>query len=114
MGVVYYANYFVWFEVGRCELLRTLGWTYRDMEDNGVSLPVVEASCAYLKPSFYDDELEVRTVGRLLSRVRIGFDYQVVRAGDGTLTATGRTLHATLNRNRRPCRLPEAIRKALT
>jgi acyl-CoA thioester hydrolase len=113
MGVVYYANYFVWFEVGRCELLRTLGWTYRDMEENGVSLPVLEASCAYLRPSFYDDELEVRTVGRVVSRVRVGFEYQVVRTGDGLVTATGRTVHAPLDRDRRPCRLPEEIREAL-
>ena len=66
MGVVYYANYFVWFEVGRTDLLRTLGWSYREMEQAGVSLPVIEAHCEYVRPARYDDELEIRTTGRLL------------------------------------------------
>ena len=71
MGVVYYANYFVWFEVARADLLRSLGWTYREMEHAGVSLPVIEAHCEYRKPARYDDEIEVRTKGRMLSPVRM-------------------------------------------
>ena len=63
MGVVYYANYFVWFEVARADLLRTLGWSYREMEQAGVSLPVIDAHCQYHRPARYDDELEVRTEG---------------------------------------------------
>ena len=54
MGVVYYANYFVWFEIGRTELLRTLGWTYREMEASGYALPVITASCEYHRPARYD------------------------------------------------------------
>ena len=65
MNVVYYANYFVWFEVGRTELLRGLGWSYREMEAEGYSLPVIEASCQYLRPSHYDDELQITTTGTL-------------------------------------------------
>src|SRR6201987_2314265 len=80
MGVVYYANYLVWFEVGRTELLRGAGWTYREMEVEGFSLPVVEAQCAYRQPARYDDELDVRTRGTLLSPVRVEFTYEVVRA----------------------------------
>src|SRR5204863_4018597 len=71
MGVVYYANYFVWFEVARTDLLRTLGWTYREMEASGVMLPVIEAHCEYRRPARYDDEIEVRTEGRLASPVRM-------------------------------------------
>ena len=71
MGVVYYANYFVWFEVARTDLLRTLGWTYREMEDSGVMLPVIDAHCEYRRPARYDDEVEVRTTGRLTSPVRM-------------------------------------------
>ena len=67
MGVVYYANYFVWFEVARTDLLRTLGWTYREMEDSGVLLPVIDAQCEYRRPARYDDEVEVRATGRLTS-----------------------------------------------
>ena len=113
MGVAYHANYLVWFEVGRTDLLRTLGWSYREMEEAGIILPVIEAHCEYRQPSWYDDELEVRTQGRLLSAVRIQFDYQLVRRGDDVTTAVGRTIHAALDADSRPCRLPERIRQAL-
>ena len=82
MGVVYYANYFVWFEVARADLLRSLGWTYREMEHAGVSLPVIEAHCDYHRPARYDEEMEVRTKGRMLSPVRMEFTYEVVRRDD--------------------------------
>jgi acyl-CoA thioester hydrolase len=111
MGVVYYANYFVWFEVARADLLRSLGWSYREMERSGVSLPVIEAQCEYHRPARYDDELEVRTEGRVLSPVRMEFRYEVRRHDDATLTASGRTLHAALNMRGRPCRLPARIRE---
>ena len=110
MGVVYYANYLVWFEVGRTDLLRESGWTYRDMETEGFSLPVIEAQCAYLQSAKYDDELEVRTIGAMVSPVRIRFSYEVVRLADAATLATGTTIHATLDRNGRPCRLPERVR----
>jgi acyl-CoA thioester hydrolase len=112
MGVVYYANYFIWFEVGRTDLLRTLGWTYREMEEAGVSLPVIEAQCQYHRPAKYDDELEVRAEGRMLSPVRMEFTYEVVRQADMTVAASGRTVHAALDRAGKPCRLPERIRQA--
>lgn len=111
MGVVYYANYFVWFEVGRTDLLRTLGWSYREMEQAGVSLPVIEARCEYVRPARYDDELEILTTGRLLSPVRMEFTYEVRQAMQATVAATGRTLHASIGPNGRPCRLPERIRE---
>jgi acyl-CoA thioester hydrolase len=111
MGVVYYANYLVWFEVGRADLLRSLGWSYRDMEAAGVSLPVIEAHCTYLRPARYDDEIEIRTTGRLLSPVRMEFDYDMIRVHDGTVAATGKTVHAALDTNGRPCRLPARVRE---
>jgi acyl-CoA thioester hydrolase len=112
MGVVYYANYFVWFEVARADLLRSLGWTYREMEEEGVALPVIEAYCEYKQPARYDDELDVTAKGSMLSMVRMQFEYEVVRKADGTVAAVGRTVHAALDRAGRPCRLPERIRKA--
>lgn len=112
MGVVYYANYFVWFEVGRTDLLRSLGWTYREMEHDGIILPVIEAHCEYHRPSRYDDEMEVRTEGRMLSAVRMEFIYTVVRREDQQVTASGRTVHAAIDRSGRPCRLPDRIRQA--
>jgi acyl-CoA thioester hydrolase len=111
MGVVYYANYFVWFEVARADLLRTLGWSYREMERTGVSLPVIEAHCEYHRAAHYDDELRVRAEGRVLSPVRMEFSYQVLRSADQTLAASGRTVHAAIASNGRPCRLPDRIRQ---
>jgi acyl-CoA thioester hydrolase len=111
--VVYYANYFVWFEVGRTTLLREAGWSYREMEAEGFSLPVTDARCSYRLPARYDDELDVRTVGSLVSPVRVAFDYTVVRATDGALVAEGRTVHATLDRAGRPRRLPDRVRQLL-
>ncbi|MEP6916801.1 MAG: thioesterase family protein [Acidobacteriota bacterium] len=109
MGVVYYANYFVWFEVGRADLLRSLGWSYRDMEQAGVSLPVIDAACVYRRPVRYDDEVEVRTEGRMLSPVRMEFNYRVVRREDQTLAASGRTVHAAVDPMGKPCRLPARV-----
>jgi acyl-CoA thioester hydrolase len=111
MGVVYHANYFIWFEIGRTDLLRSLGWSYREMEEDGVSLPVIEAQCRYHRSAKYDDELEVRAEGRMLSPVRMEFTYQVVRREDQAVAASGRTVHAALDRAGRPCRLPERIRQ---
>jgi acyl-CoA thioester hydrolase len=114
MGVVYYANYLVWFEVARADLLRSLGWTYREMEHAGVSLPVIEAHCEYHRSARYDDEIEVRTEGRMLSAVRMEFQYKVFRRDDQVLTASGRTVHAALDPNGRPCRLPQRIREVFS
>jgi len=110
MGVVYYANYFVWFEVGRTDLLRESGWTYRDMEVDGYALPVIEAQCTFRESAKYDDEIEVRTSGTLVSPIRVQFTYEVVRTADAVTLATGTTVHATLDRSGRPCRLPARVR----
>ncbi len=114
MGVVYYANFFIWFEVGRADLLRAAGWNYREMEADGFSLPVIEAHCTYRVAAKYDDEIDVRTSGVLLSPVRVQFTYEVVRTADASTLATGTTVHATLDRAGRPCRLPERVRTLLS
>jgi acyl-CoA thioester hydrolase len=111
MGVVYYANYFVWFEVARADLLRSLGWTYREMEDSGVFLPVIEAQCDYRRPARYDDEVEIRTMGSVDSPVRMSFTYRVSVKGSEEVVAIGRTSHAALGRDGRPCRLPSRVRE---
>jgi acyl-CoA thioester hydrolase len=111
MGVVYYANYFVWFEVARADLLRSLGWTYREMEDQGVALPVIEAHCDYRCPAYYDDELDIRARGTMLTPIRMRFDYEVVRRASRDVAAVGHTVHAALNPQGKPCRLPERIRR---
>jgi acyl-CoA thioester hydrolase len=112
MGVVYYANYFVWFEVARADLLRSLGWTYREMEESGVYLPVIEAQCEYRRPARYDDDVEIHTTGSVLSPVRMSFTYRVsVKSSGGRdeATAMGRTSHAATGPDGRPCRLPARV-----
>lgn len=110
MGVVYYANYFVWFEVARTDWLRGGGGSYREMESEGLSLPAIEARCTYRQPARYDDELEVRADGALLSPVRVRFDYEIVRPADHAILATGQTVHAALDATGRPRRLPDRVR----
>jgi acyl-CoA thioester hydrolase len=110
MGVVYYANYFVWFEVARTDLLRSLGWSYREMELAGVSLPVIEAHCEYTKPARYDDELEIKAEGRMLSPIRMEFRYEVRLLAEAAIAASGRTVHAALDSRGRPCKLPDRVR----
>jgi acyl-CoA thioester hydrolase len=114
MGVVYYANYLVWFEVARTDLLRDAGWSYRDMEADGYRLPVLEVSCIYHQSARYDDELDVMTTGALVSPVRVRFSYDVVRSADSVVLATGHTVHASLDRDGRPCRLPPRVREVLS
>jgi acyl-CoA thioester hydrolase len=112
MGVVYYANYLVYFERVRNEILRERGVTYRQMEQRGLLLPVVEAHCEYRQPALYDDLLEVRGWFELLSPTRIRAHAEVRR--DGELLATGHTVHVCISAaTRRPVRLPEDIRSRI-
>lgn len=110
MGVVYYANYLVWFEVARTDWLRDRGWNYREMEASGVMLPVIDAHCEYLRSAQYDDTIRITATGVLHSPVRVEFTYDVFKA-DGTLLARGTTMHAAVDPQGRPCRLPERIRE---
>jgi len=108
MGVVYHSNYIVWFEVGRVEMLRELGFHYREMEkQDGTHIAVVEARCRFKSPALYDDLLTIRT--RLLN-VReslLHFGYEVVRSRDGTLLAEGETVHLVVDEQFKRIRLPE-------
>lgn len=111
MGVVYYANYLVWFEVGRCEWLRPTGSSYRQLEAEGTILPVIEAHCEYRRPLRYDDEVEIRARGTMLSPVRLRFDYEVVRSGAAEPSAVGWTEHCGVDPDGRPRRLPASVRR---
>jgi acyl-CoA thioester hydrolase len=112
MGVVYYANFFVWFEVGRVELMRHMGVNYKQMEiQDHCYVVVADARCTYKQPAHYDDVLRVRTrVAQSRSRT-ILFTYEVLKDPAGALIATGETLHVICDRNGRPKTLPEKYRK---
>ena len=111
-GVVYYANYFVWFEVGRAELLRQLGYDYKQMELKDDShIVVAEAHCRYLRPARYDDLLRIRTrVAEARSRT-LRFAYEIVNDATGERLATGETIHVVCDRHGRPKLLPAKYRK---
>ncbi len=109
MGVVYYANFFIWFEVGRVELLRALGHSYREMEKlDDCHIVVAEAQCSYKKPAVYDDLLRIRTRVVQIRRKTIRFTYEVLRDPDAELLATGETLHVICNKSGRPNFAPHA------
>jgi acyl-CoA thioester hydrolase len=108
MGIVYYANYLVWMEVGRVEYCRAAGIRYRDMEvDDGVLLAVTEASCRYVSPALYDEEVIVRTWIEEARTRMIRFGYEINEASDGRRLATGETKHIFCGRDRKPRKLPE-------
>jgi acyl-CoA thioester hydrolase len=111
MGVVYHGNYFVWFEVGRVELCRQLGFEYKKMETEDDSFIVVaEASCRYKRPARYDDLLTIRTRVTQSQKRTVRFSYEILHQESGELLATGETLHVICDREGRPKSLPEKYR----
>jgi acyl-CoA thioester hydrolase len=112
MGVVYHANYLIWLEVGRVELMRSLGVEYREMESvDDCHIVVVDIHCRYHKSARYDEILRIRTrVSEARSR-SIHFQYEIWRDGDGQLLATGETRHVICGKDGRPRHLPERYRQ---
>jgi acyl-CoA thioester hydrolase len=114
MGVVYHSNHFIWFEIGRVDLLRQLGFSYKEMEENDdCFIAVVEANCRYRAPAYYDDELIVRTVVKNVRESVVQFSYELLRAADGTLLAEGETTHIITDTKLKIRALPEKYMKAL-
>lgn len=114
MGVVYYANYLRFFEAGRNEYLRARGSRYRDIEKEwGVLLPVVEANVRYRHSARYDDWLRIETRITTLKRASLRFDYRVIREEDERLLAEGHTVHACIDRDHKPVKLPEPLLRLL-
>lgn len=114
MGVVYHANHFIWFEVGRVELLRRLGLSYRDMEqEDGCFIAVVDARCRYKAPIRYDEEVIVRAHLKNVRESLVHFGYELVRAADGALVAEGETTHIATDAGMKVRTIPAKYRKAL-
>lgn len=112
MGVVYYANYLRFFELGRNEYMRARGLTYREVEARGLQLPVTEARCRYRKPARYDDLLTVETRVTRARGARVVFGY-AIRGEEGEVLAEGETEHAAVGPGGRPRRVPEDILEIL-
>jgi acyl-CoA thioester hydrolase len=118
MGIVYYANFLVWFEIGRCDLLRTSGYSYADIETvHHCMIPVIDVNCRYRSPARYDDDILIETGIGLLRESVIKFTYRVMRkdpnGGEPKLLADGESVHVICDKqmNRKP--LPEPIRAAM-
>ena len=105
MGIVYHANYYIWFEVGRTELLEKVGRPYHEMEKENLYLPVIKSSANYIKPAEYGDVLDLETEFLKIEGLKIYINYKLYR--DGTLLVTGETVHTLLNKLWKPVRAPE-------
>ena len=108
MGVVYHSNHFIWFEVGRVELFRQLGFSYRDMErEDGRFIAVAEATCRYRAPVYYDEEILIRTRLKTVRESVVIFSYELFRPVNGTLLAEGETTHIVTDSAMKVTTLPE-------
>ncbi len=119
MNAVYYANYFIYFEQGRTELLRTIGLAYTELEKMGYILPVIEAHARYFKSAAYDHPINVITILRSVPTAKIEIEYEVRDSETDQLIATGYTIHGFVKANtRKPTRAPKSfidlIEKALS
>jgi acyl-CoA thioester hydrolase len=108
MGLLHHANYFVYFEMGRTEMLRQRGLTYREVEDAGDYLVIVEVGCKFKRPAYYDDVLVVRTRVAKVTHAKIVHQYQLLR--DGTVLAEGHTTLACVDKDGKPQPLPRLLR----
>ncbi|MEN3046059.1 MAG: thioesterase family protein [Candidatus Hydrothermales bacterium] len=109
MGVVYYANFFVYFEAARTSFMRENGYPYSKLEKEGFFLPVVEAYCEYKSPAHYDEELTVRLFVKELKNTSFKIQYDIYR--EDKLIATGYTRHVLTDKNLKPVRIPNKIRE---
>ena len=113
MGVVYHSNFVIWFEVGRVELLRQLGFQYSEMEaEDNCHIPVVDLRVRYKSPALYDDEIVVRTQIKKVRSSLLHFSYEIFREADRTLLATGETMHIIVNNKLERTMLPEKYMQA--
>ncbi|BEP29742.1 acyl-CoA thioesterase [Helicovermis profundi] len=105
MGVIYHSNYYVYFEVGRAEFFRKLGYSYDRLEKDGIIMPVLETHCLYKKAAYYDDELLIRTRVSMFKGIKIELSYTVIRKNTDEVLAEGKTLHAFVDKTLKPVRI---------
>lgn len=116
MGVIYHANYYRYFECGRAEFFRSIGYTYKEIEEDGIIQPVVDSYCKYIKPAYYDEEIIIRTAITKLKGIRLVFEYTILRKETNEILVTGKTTHTFVDLNFKPVRfknLPEKLQSVL-
>lgn len=113
MGYVYYGNYTQYYEIGRVEALRQLGSSYKDMEDNGIMLPVYTCNIKYIKPALYDDLLVIKTTIKELPSAKISFDYEIYNQKNELLNTANTVLVFINTKTNKPCAAPESFMEKL-
>lgn len=111
LGIVYYANYYVWFEIARTEFFRSIGLPYAGMEQNGIYIVIANSSCQYKQPAYYDDRISVKSWISSVMNTSFTFEYEVVRGKD--LLAAGKTVQVVVNKDRKPVKIPSDIRELI-
>ncbi len=102
MGVIYHANYFTWFEIGRTEFFRELNMDYRELEEENILLPVIDVGCKYIRAAKYDDEIIIKTKLTNIRGVKLIFNYEIIRKSDNVLLAEGYTKHGFVTKELKP------------
>lgn len=105
MGIAHHSNYPIWFEAGRTDMIRKIGYPYSKLEKRGLRIPLIELKCKYRNAAKYEDELLVATEVRELTFSRITFHYEIIRKSDRAILATGETVHVWTNANMKPVNL---------
>lgn len=113
MGVVHHSHYPVWFEIGRTELMRSMGAAYADLEAGGLFMPVVEMGVHYRVPVVYDEEVDIESRIEEIGGARVRFGYRVTKVATSTSAADGYTVHAAVRKGGGPVRLPAELRAKL-
>lgn len=113
MGYMYYGNYAAFYEVGRVEMLRSLGMTYRSMEESGIIMPVLELKCKYIKPALYDEEITVKVIMETMPSVRIHFRYELFNEKDELINLGETTLVFVDREKNKPCLPPRDFLESL-
>lgn len=102
MGIAHHSNYPIWYEVARTDLIKKIGMSYTEMENQGVSVPLIELQCKYIAAAFYEDELTIEAKVSNVTPVKLEFEYKIYKNGSSKPINTGRTLHALVNKDLRP------------
>lgn len=104
MGVVYHGNYFTYFEVARSDFFRQLGYTYRELEAQGIIMPVLECNCRFMRPVLYDEAIAIRTTCTWNGKIKVRFDYEIINEETEAVLASGFTLHTFVDKQLKPVR----------
>ena len=109
MGIIYHSNYAVWFEAGRTDFLKKIGFSYKEIEGRGILLPLYEMNCKFKSPARYEDEITIKTSLKEITKVRVIFSYKVINDLDGKLLSLGETMHGWTNRDLKLINAEETI-----